>query len=96
MAKRISRQEKYELAVKDLINKMFEIAGHQVTYDDVVGRKDAWYTEWTMTEEQNDEWKTWGEAYLKKNLKMTSKTATYEMGFVSLMWGLKFAKPKIC
>ena len=26
----------------DLINKMFEIAGHEVTYEDIEGRKDAW------------------------------------------------------
>ena len=52
MAKRLSREQKNEQAVKDLINQMFIIAGHQVTYDDIVGRKDAWYTDWTMTEAQ--------------------------------------------
>ncbi len=35
MAKRLTREQKKEQAVIDLVNKMFEIAGHQVTYDDV-------------------------------------------------------------
>ncbi len=61
MAKRRTRQEKSDQAIIDLINKMFEIAGHPVTFDDIKDRKDAWYTEWTMTVDQNDEWQKWGE-----------------------------------
>ena len=45
MAKRLSRDEKWDQAVIDLINKMFEIAGHNVTYDDIKDRKDDWYTQ---------------------------------------------------
>ncbi len=48
MAKRLSREEKWDKAVVDLINKMFEIAGHKVTYDDIKGRQDDWYAQWTM------------------------------------------------
>jgi hypothetical protein len=55
MAERLSTKQKQEQLVVDLINKMFEIAGHQVTYDDVKDREDAWYAEWTMTVEQNEE-----------------------------------------
>ena len=90
MAKRLSREEKWKLAVVELINKMFEIAGHQVTYDDIVDRKDAWYTDWTMTEDHNEEWKKWGEEYLRKNLKLPKVLAEREMAMISLMWGLKF------
>ena len=74
-----------------MINKMFEIAGHSVTYDDVKDRKDDWYTQWTMTVEQNDEWKDWGQKYLIKELKMNKKYAETQMGMISLMWGLKFS-----
>ena len=35
--KRLSREEKRNKAVVDLINQMFIIAGHSVTYDDIVG-----------------------------------------------------------
>ena len=92
MAKRKTRQEKYQDAVIDLINKMFEIAGHDVTYDDIKDRKDDWYTQWTMTEEQNEEWKTWGVDYIRKNLKFNKHLSEREMSMCALMWGLKFDK----
>ena len=37
---------------EDLINQMFIIAGHKVSYDDIIGRKDDWYCQWTMTDDQ--------------------------------------------
>ena len=91
MAKRLSREEKWDKAVVDLINQMFIIAGHNVTYDDIKDRKDAWYTDWTMTVEQNEEWRLWGKKYLIKQLRLYANQAEREMGMVSLMWGLKFS-----
>lgn len=93
--KRLSYEQKKEKAVVDLINKMFEIAGHDVTYDDIKDRKDDWYTQWTMTVEQNEEWKDWGKQYLKKNLKVPPKLLDRQMGMISLMWGLKFSNFEI-
>jgi len=52
MTKRLTKEQKREQVLIDLINKMFEIAGHEVTYNDIVGRTDQWYTEWTMTMDQ--------------------------------------------
>ena len=91
MAKRLSREEKWDKAVVDLINQMFIIAGHNVTYDDIKDRKDAWYTDWTMTVEQNEEWRLWGKKYLMKQLRLYASQAEREMGMISLMWGLKFS-----
>lgn len=88
--KRLSREEKKERAIKDIINKMFEIAGHTVTFDDIKGREDNWYQQWTMTVEQNDEWRKWGKKYLMKELRMYAKTAEREMMWMSLNYGLKF------
>ena len=66
---------------EDLINQMFIIAGHpEVSYNDILGRKDAWYTEWTMTEAQRDEWKEWCFNYLKKN---KEKFSQYIMNFTN-------------
>ena len=48
-------------------------------------------SEETMTVEQNDEWKDWGQKYLIKELKMNKKYAETQMGMISLMWGLKFS-----
>ena len=90
--KRLTKDEKAQKAVETLIDKMFEIAGHRVTYDDIKDRKDAWYAQWTMTEQQYDEWKLWGKKYLMKNLRMYAKMAERQMSMVGLMWGLKFDK----
>lgn len=91
MAKRLSRQEKEERMVVDMINEMFRIAGHEVTYDDVKDRKDNWFQDWTMTMAQNDEWQRWGKKYLQKNLNMYARMAERQMAMISLMWGLKFS-----
>lgn len=91
MAKRLSREEKTKQLIIDLINKMFEIAGHNITYEDIVDRKDDWYAQWTMTVEQNEEWQEWGVKEIKKRLKFNQKYAEREMAMISLMWGLKFS-----
>ena len=89
--KRLSREQKREQAVIDLINQMFIIAGYDVTYDDVVGRKDDWYAQWTMTVEQSEEWKAWGENYLRKNLKLNKYLAEREMMWFNLQYGLTYS-----
>lgn len=94
MAKRLTRQEKLDQSVIDLINEMFRIAGHEVTYEDIKDRKDNWFHDWTMTEDQYDEWKLWGKKYLQKKLRMYAKQAEKEMNWVGLMWGLKFSDLK--
>ena len=91
MNKRLSKQEKKEKSVIDLVNMMFEIAGHTVTFEDIKDRKDNWFQEWTMTTEQNDQWKLWGKKYLIKNLRMNAKIAEKEMIWASLQWGLKLS-----
>ena len=91
MNKRLSKQEKKEKSVIDLVNMMFEIAGHTVTFEDIKDRKDNWFHQWTMTTEQNDQWKLWGKKYLIKNLRMNAKMAEREMMWASLQWGLKFS-----
>ena len=48
MTKRLSIEQKREKAVIDLINQMFIIAGHDVTYDDILG-VDDWFRKYTMT-----------------------------------------------
>lgn len=91
MTKRLTRDQKREQAVIDLINQMFIIAGHEVTYDDIKGRQDNWFQEWEMTVAQSNEWKEWGVAYLRKNLKMNKALAEREMMWINLQWGLKYS-----
>jgi len=89
--KRLSREKKREKAVVDLINQMFIIAGHQVTYDDIKDRKDNWFQQWEMTVEQSEEWKKWGVKYLRENLKINKKMAENEMLWFNLQYGLKYS-----
>jgi hypothetical protein len=84
---------KQDKVVAEIINKMFEIAGHDVTIDDIINRKDAWYTDWTMTVEQNDQWMNWGTEYLRKTLRLKKDIAKKQMGWFSLNYGLKFSNP---
>jgi hypothetical protein len=91
MAKRLTREEKWDLATVDLINEMFKIAGHSVTYEDIKDRKDNWFNDWTITMDQYEEWKLWGKKYLQKKLNMYAKSAENQMNWVGLMWGLKFS-----
>jgi hypothetical protein len=90
MVKRLTTQKKREIFVEDVINKMFEIAGHPITFNDIKDRKDDWYTQWTMSVEQNDEWKKWGIEEMRKRFRYNKKWAEREMAMISLMWGLKF------
>ena len=87
---RTTREQKREQAVIDIINQMFIIAGHEVTFEDIKGRKDDWFTQWTMTVAQSEEWREWGIAYLRKNLKMNKGLAEKEMTWFNLQWGLKY------
>lgn len=91
MKKRLSREEKIDKAVVDLINQMFIIAGHQVTYDDIKDRKDDWYTQWSMTVEQGEEFKKWGKKYLMKELSERAKSAEKTMMWFNLQYGLTYS-----
>ena len=75
--------------LKELIDKMFEIAGHNVKYEDVAGREDEWYYQWTMTEAQNKEWRDWGTKFLNKKRRWGKKLASREMAMLDLYCGLK-------
>jgi hypothetical protein len=81
-----------QIIVEALINKMFEISGHSVTFTDVKDRKDDWYQEYTMTEQQCYEWLEWGTEYLRKALKINKRMAEREMSSVNLNWGLKISQ----
>ena len=90
-AKRLTKQQKREQAVIELLNQMFVIAGHSVTYEDIKGRTDNWWAEWTMTTAQADQWKAWGIDYLRKNLKLNKTLAEKEMQWMNVQWGLKYS-----
>lgn len=74
---------------KELIDKMFEIAGYDVIYEDIEYRKDNWFEQWTMTEAQQSQWMSWGEKVIKKHRRCTVPMAKKTMSFFALNYGLK-------
>ena len=84
-----------ENILETIINKMFEIAGYNICYNDILHRQDDWYAQWTMTVEQSDEWRAWGVNYLMKLFKINKKFAETEMAWMNLTWGLKYSDYKI-
>jgi hypothetical protein len=79
--------------LKELIDKMFEIAGHDLKFEDVEGRTDNWFQQYTMTEIQNEEWKEWGTELLAKKRRYGKKLADREMRMLDLYCGLKVSDP---
>lgn len=83
---------KDEKIVEELINKMFELAGHNVKYTDIKDRKDDWYTNWTMTEKQYDQWIEWGSEYIRKSKRLRKEKAKHAMAWFGFSFGLKFSE----
>ena len=68
-----------------LLNKMFELAGYEITYSEIVTRKDKWYNDFIMTGKQQEEWMKWGKKYLKNKVHNPEIT----MILVNVTWGIK-------
>ena len=90
----MKKQEKVDSFIRDVINKMFEIAGHNVSYNDIKDRQDDWFRRYEMTLEQNLEWKDWGVSEIRKRFRHTIKQAEREMGMIDLQCGLKLTEIK--
>lgn len=82
---------KERLILKELIDKMFEIAGHPLKFEDVEGREDNWFQQHTMTEAQNKEWRDWGIKFISKKRRFGDKLASREMAMLDLYCGLKIS-----
>jgi hypothetical protein len=81
--------------IKELIDAMFLIAGHDVTFEDVKGRKDKWYEQWTMTAEQEQKWMEHMIKYFRKHRGLTARYAQTAASMFNLMWGLKVERPEV-
>ena len=87
----MNKHEKEKWVAKRIIDEMFMIAGHpDITYEDVIDRKDAWYSEWGMTMKQNEQWKQAGVKILQQEYRWPKYRAEKEMDMMSLLYGLKF------
>jgi hypothetical protein len=94
MTREQRKTDKDTLILKELIDKMFEIAGHDLKFEDVEGRKDHWFQEYTMTEAQNEEWRDWGIKLIMKKRRYNKYLADREMRMLDLYCGLKISDSK--
>ena len=107
MKKRLTRQQREELLVEELINKMLEPYGvdKQWVIDnsekiyDKEGRPIEmkiegvpWYQHFTWSEDQEKAWCNYAVTRLRKELKFTKPYATRYVTMLSLNWGLKTVK----
>ena len=90
----MKRADKNKLVLKELIDKMFEIAGHDLKFEDVEGRTDNWFQQYTMTEAQNEEWREWGIKLIMKKRRYNRYLADREMRMLDLYCGLKISDSK--
>lgn len=75
--------------IKDLVNMMFKHAEVNVTYDDVVNRQDAWYHDWTITEEKEKSFKQEAIKHVQKLKKWPKYIAESNVNFFICNYGLK-------
>jgi hypothetical protein len=85
----MKQQDKERLLLKELIDKMFEIAGHDLKFEDVEGRTDNWFQQYTMTEVQNRDWRAWGIKFIMKKRRYKKHLASREMAMLDFYCGLK-------
>lgn len=84
----ISKEKKHR-AIVDLINKMFEISGYDLKYEDVEKLEDEFYDKYTMTSAQYDEWEQWAINYLRQKFRWTKALAKKEVGWFALGYALR-------
>jgi hypothetical protein len=85
-----TKYNKKEQVVIDIINLMFNIAGHEICFQDALEMEDGWYNEFTMTSEQQKLWIEQSEKLIAKKLKfLTKEGVRKEMDWINGMWGLK-------
>jgi hypothetical protein len=87
------KANKERLLLKELIDKMFELAGYDLKFEDVEGRNDNWFQQYTMTQTQNEEWREWGTKLLTKKRRYGKKLADRQMRMLDLYCGLKISDP---
>jgi hypothetical protein len=75
--------------IEVILDKMFEISGRSLTYQDVKDEVD-WYRKYTMTTVENKIWRAWVVDYLLKNrLVIGKQRALKTADWFDLCYGLK-------
>lgn len=77
---------KKEELITEMLNKQLSYVGK--TIEDVKGEEE-WYSNYAITEEQFQEWKSFCMDILKKKFKYPVKRAELEFSFFNLNYGLR-------
>ena len=88
----MSRKTKLEKVVEHLVNKQFEFAGSELTFDDVLGVEN-WYMQTSITCEQSNEFRLYAIDYIRKQLRLRKLAAEKEVGWFCLGYGLTISDP---
>lgn len=80
--------KKFEDAFVHLINKMMEVAGHNKTYTDLLTEEDGWYSRYTWSKEQYEEFEVFAIQYLRKKLRINKGRAEKEVAWFLFAYGL--------
>lgn len=83
------QEKKRKELVEELMDKMFEIAGHDLKWEDMKERQDPWYDQYTWSKEQEEEWRSWGINLLRKKAGMNIAMATRNVNGLLFQTGLK-------
>lgn len=76
--------------VKNILRKMFEISCQPVSFDEAIEKyPESWYREYTMTEDQCNEWKKWAVDYLRKKKHFSKIKSQKEIMWIDFSYGLK-------
>jgi len=81
-------EDRREQFILDAINKQMEIAGYDLTVEDLK-KEPEWFSKYTITPEKHKEFKEWWIQEFKKRELSLYRPAEYEFGIFDLMYGLK-------
>ena len=80
---------KIDETYREIIMEMMKIAGHNITYDNLLKEEDGWWSRYTMTQAQRDQWMDFSISLLRTKLRWTKKKSIEQMKWIDLMWGLR-------
>ena len=82
-------KESFKETCEMCLTKMFEIVGEEYPNEELTSLED-WYTKRTWTPQQEEGFKKWMDALLKKRHRHLNKhTREKEIAWFNLMWGWK-------
>lgn len=72
-----------------LLDKMLELAGHSIYYDEYVKLSDKYKSDYTISQADLNVWSNWAVRFLQKELNYNLKQAEEEVSWIQHYHGLK-------